>query len=70
MTISQLPTLFAANDLLAAREQMAFTLGFHIILACLGVGFPALMLIANYIGLRRRIRSRSSWRSAGRRSPP
>ncbi|MSO40398.1 MAG: cytochrome ubiquinol oxidase subunit I [Solirubrobacterales bacterium] len=33
---------------------MAFTLGFHIILASLGVGFPALMLIANYIGLRRK----------------
>ena len=32
---------------------MAFTLGFHIILASLGVGFPALMLIANYVGLRR-----------------
>jgi cytochrome d ubiquinol oxidase subunit I len=45
--------LIAADNLLAAREQMAFTLGFHIILACLGVAFPALMLIANYIGLRR-----------------
>jgi cytochrome d ubiquinol oxidase subunit I len=32
---------------------MAFTLGFHIILASFGVAFPALMLIANYIGLRR-----------------
>ena len=32
---------------------MAFTLGFHIILACLGVAFPAMMLIANYTGLRR-----------------
>jgi cytochrome d ubiquinol oxidase subunit I len=32
---------------------MAFTLGFHIILASLGVAFPALMLIANYIGLKR-----------------
>jgi cytochrome d ubiquinol oxidase subunit I len=32
---------------------MAFTLGFHIILASLGVALPALMLIANYIGLRR-----------------
>ena len=32
---------------------MGFTLGFHIILASLGVAFPALMLIANYIGLRR-----------------
>src|SRR6478672_11405752 len=32
---------------------MAFTLGFHIILASLGVALPALMLIANYKGLRR-----------------
>ena len=32
---------------------MAFTLGFHIILASLGVAFPAIMLIANYRGLRR-----------------
>jgi cytochrome bd ubiquinol oxidase subunit I len=42
-----------ASDLAAARGQMAFTLGFHIILASLGVAFPALMLIANYRGLRR-----------------
>ena len=32
---------------------MAFTLGFHIILACLGVGMPTMVLIANAIGLRR-----------------
>ncbi len=31
---------------------MAFTLGFHIVLASLGVALPALMLIANYRGLR------------------
>ncbi len=31
---------------------MAFTLGFHIILASFGVAFPAMMLIANYRGLR------------------
>src|SRR3954447_2978106 len=31
---------------------MAFTLGFHIVLASMGVGFPAMMLIANYRGLR------------------
>src|SRR6476660_2033131 len=31
---------------------MAFTLGFHIILASLGVALPALMLIANYRGVR------------------
>jgi cytochrome bd ubiquinol oxidase subunit I len=42
-----------ATDLGAARSQMAFTLGFHIILASLGVGLPAVILIANWIGLRR-----------------
>src|SRR4030095_11722224 len=42
-----------AAELTQARSQMAFTLGFHIVLACLGVGFPAIMLVANYIGLRR-----------------
>jgi cytochrome bd ubiquinol oxidase subunit I len=40
-----------ATTLQAARSQMAFTLGFHIILASLGVALPALMLIANYRGL-------------------
>src|SRR5437773_9702398 len=42
-----------ASTLQAARSQMAFTLGFHIILASLGVALPAMMLIANYRGLRR-----------------
>jgi cytochrome d ubiquinol oxidase subunit I len=42
-----------ASNLSAARSQMAFTLGFHIVLASLGVALPALMLIANYRGLRR-----------------
>jgi cytochrome d ubiquinol oxidase subunit I len=48
------PTLLAVSSQLApARSQMAFTLGFHIVLASLGVAFPAIMLIANYLGLRR-----------------
>ena len=42
-----------APELLAARSQMAFTLGFHIVLACLGVGLPTMVMIANAIGLRR-----------------
>jgi cytochrome bd ubiquinol oxidase subunit I len=42
-----------AADLGAARSQMGFTLGFHIVLACIGVGFPAIILIANYLGLKR-----------------
>jgi cytochrome d ubiquinol oxidase subunit I len=43
----------AGSNLLAARYQMAFTLGFHIILACFGVAFPAVMLIAEYRGRKR-----------------
>jgi cytochrome d ubiquinol oxidase subunit I len=47
--------LLAADSpqVLPAREQMAFTLGFHIILVPFGVAFTFLMLIANYRGLRR-----------------
>src|SRR6201990_1145228 len=44
--------LILASNLVAARSQMAFTLGFHIILASLGVALPAMMLIANCRGLR------------------
>src|SRR3954447_26472914 len=44
--------LLAASSVAAGRSQMAFTLGFHNILASIGVAFPALMLIANYRGLR------------------
>ena len=44
--------VIVASNLVAARSQMAFTLGFHIILASLGVALPAMMLIANYRGLR------------------
>ena len=51
MLLDLLP--LAASNLDAARSQMAFTLGFHIILACFGVALPAIMLIANYRGLRR-----------------
>jgi cytochrome bd ubiquinol oxidase subunit I len=50
-------TLATSSELLPARSQMAFTLGFHIILASLGVAFPALMLIANYISSRTSRRS-------------
>jgi cytochrome d ubiquinol oxidase subunit I len=46
-------TVIGASQLEAARSQMAFTLGFHIVLASMGVAFPAMMLIANYRGLRR-----------------
>lgn len=48
--------LAAAVDpaqLLPARQQMAFTLGFHIILVPFGVAFTFLMMVANYRGIRR-----------------
>jgi cytochrome d ubiquinol oxidase subunit I len=48
-----LPLAASASNLLAAREQMAFTLGFHIVLSCLGVALPATILIANYLGLKK-----------------
>jgi cytochrome d ubiquinol oxidase subunit I len=34
------------EPLLAARLQMALTLGFHIVFACFGMGFPILLLVA------------------------
>ncbi len=46
--------LSASAELLAARSQMAFTLGFHIVLACLGVAMPTIVLIANAVGIRRK----------------
>jgi cytochrome d ubiquinol oxidase subunit I len=48
-----LPLAASTSNLLAARELMSFTLGFHIVLASLGVAFPAIILTANYLGLKR-----------------
>jgi cytochrome d ubiquinol oxidase subunit I len=42
------------TQLLVAREQMAFTLGFHIILVPFGLAFTTLMLLAHYRGVRHR----------------
>jgi cytochrome d ubiquinol oxidase subunit I len=38
----------AISNLEAARAQMAVSLGFHIVFACLGVGLPVLLLFAEY----------------------
>ncbi len=51
--LDALPLAASESNLLAARELMAFTLGFHIVLACLGVAFPAIILTANWLGLKR-----------------
>src|SRR5580765_5360683 len=44
----------AGRDVVPARAQMATTLGFHIILACFGIALPSIVLLAEFIGLRRR----------------
>jgi len=36
------------TDLLAARSQMAMSLGFHIIFAVVGIGMPLLMVVAEW----------------------
>ncbi|NUQ32743.1 MAG: cytochrome ubiquinol oxidase subunit I [Dermatophilaceae bacterium] len=51
--VRQLVTDGDPAQLLPAREQMAFTLGFHIVLVPFGVAFTFLMLVANYRGIRR-----------------
>jgi cytochrome d ubiquinol oxidase subunit I len=42
-----------SGEVVPARAQMAATLGFHIILACLGIALPAIVLLAEFTGLRR-----------------
>src|ERR1700728_3787444 len=42
-----------SGEVVPARAQMASTLGFHIILACMGIALPTIVLVAEYVGLRR-----------------
>jgi cytochrome bd ubiquinol oxidase subunit I len=44
----------SASTVIPARAEMAFTLGFHIIFACLGIALPTIVLLAEFIGLRRK----------------
>jgi cytochrome d ubiquinol oxidase subunit I len=41
------------SGLLPARQQMALSLGWHIILACFGVAFPAMIFVAHWRGIVR-----------------
>jgi cytochrome d ubiquinol oxidase subunit I len=41
------------EGLLPARNQMALSLGWHIVLACFGVAFPAMIFVVHWRGLRR-----------------
>jgi cytochrome d ubiquinol oxidase subunit I len=39
---------YSVSDLLAARLQMAFSLGFHIVFAAIGIALPLMMVIAEW----------------------
>src|SRR4051794_14187429 len=53
MTVAgPLLAVLAVDPVPWARSQMAFTLGFHIILVPLGVSWAAMALIANYRGIK------------------
>lgn len=50
------PTALASAEpagLLPARQQMALSLGWHIILACFGVAFPAMIFVMHLRGIRK-----------------
>ena len=54
--VSPMAQLAMADEpagLLPARQQMALSLGWHIILACFGVAFPAMIFVMHLIGIRR-----------------
>jgi cytochrome d ubiquinol oxidase subunit I len=40
------------NDFIAARSQMALSLGFHIVFACIGMVMPFFMAVSHYFYLR------------------
>jgi cytochrome d ubiquinol oxidase subunit I len=42
----------APSGLLPARNQMALSLGWHIILACFGVAFPSMIFVVHLLGVR------------------
>ena len=45
--------MFALDQLKAARMQMALSLGFHIVLSCIGVALPAMIYVLHRRGIRR-----------------
>ena len=54
LSVNLLTALATEPDgLLPARNQMALSLGWHIILACFGVAFPAMIFVVHRRGLRK-----------------
>ncbi|HEV7451535.1 MAG TPA: cytochrome ubiquinol oxidase subunit I [Pseudonocardiaceae bacterium] len=46
--MSEILALAVPSDLFPARMQMALSLGWHIVVACFGVGFPAMVVFAEW----------------------
>ncbi|GAA2212159.1 cytochrome ubiquinol oxidase subunit I [Nonomuraea monospora] len=53
MNALQLVAADGVENLLFARTQMALTLGWHIIFACFGIAFPAIVVFTEWLGHRR-----------------
>src|SRR5580658_4054205 len=53
MHATQVLAVAIGQQVVPARAQMATTLGFHIILACFGIAFPTIVLVAEFRGLSR-----------------
>src|SRR5580692_7146954 len=53
MHATQVLAVAIGQQVVPARAQMATTLGFHIILACFGIAFPTVVLVAEFRGLSR-----------------
>ncbi|SKB39156.1 cytochrome d ubiquinol oxidase subunit I [Parapedobacter luteus] len=52
LSIFKQPTVYIMDDFIAARSQMAVSLGFHIIFACVGMVMPFFMAISHFIYLK------------------
>src|SRR6202050_1168146 len=55
MHATQVLAVAIGQQVVPARAQMAATLGFHIILACFGIAFPPVVLVAELRGLSRSV---------------
>jgi cytochrome d ubiquinol oxidase subunit I len=53
VSLDILSSVVGSQGLLPARNQMALSLGWHIVLACFGVAFPAMIFVVHWRGLRR-----------------
>lgn len=53
MTVIEFLAAGGAENLWSARTQMALSLGWHIVFACFGIAFPAIVVFTEWLGHRR-----------------